>query len=184
MRFIDTFGGAVTHLSDKFETFELSKKQAEIKKYIDDNPADLATKVAWEVFLKGTQKTQRQKNAEMVQYIWCATDLATGRKYQATSSAKLGNQIGASKERVGFAYRNHTLTKGHYQITRKEILKESENIWIAEDQVTFKVITADTAGKLAKKLDAHPSTVVNYRRNHRLVHGRYSITREKRKKAQ
>lgn len=38
--------------------------------------------------------------------------------------------------------------------------------------------------KSAKKLDAHPSTVVNYRRDHRLVHGRYSITREKRKKAQ
>ncbi|MCI5942924.1 MAG: hypothetical protein MRZ40_10200 [Ligilactobacillus animalis] len=181
MRFINTFGGAVTHLSDKFETFELSKKQAEIKKYIDDNPADLATKIAWEAFLEGTQN--KYKKTEQIYYLWHATDLATGKEYHATSSGDLGKQIGASKTTVGFACRNRKLVKGHYQITR-EASGKSKNIWIAKNRITQVVIIADTAEQLAKRIGAHPTTIVNYRRDHRLVHGRYSITREKRKKAQ
>lgn len=181
MRFINTFGGAVTHLSDKFETFELSKKQAQIREYIEGNPADLATKIAWEVFLEGTQK--KRKKTELVYYLWKATDLATGKEYHATSSDALGKQIGASKSMVGFACRNHRLVKGHYQITR-EASRRSKNIWIAKNQITQAIIIADTAEQLAVKIGAHPTTVVNYRRDHRLVHGRYSITREKRKKAQ
>lgn len=180
---VNTFGGAVTHLENTFETLEFPKIKKQILKYIKDNPEDAETRIAWDTYIKGTRNTGRRKRS----FVWYAEDLATGKRYEGATSKKLGEQIDATQEMIIFAYAQRRLAKGRYRITRKEILgssRESKFTWVAEDTITGEQITAGTALALADKIGSTEGRVVVYRRKGKILDDRYKITRQDNKKAQ
>lgn len=185
---VNTFGGAVTHLEKTFKTLEFPKIKKQILKYIKDNPEDAETKVAWDIYSKGSQNKHRSKG--QMSYVWYAEDLATGKRYEGMTSKKLGEQIGATQEMVNFAYVQRRLTKGRYKITRKEVSSEFRSArppkfnWFAEDIVTGDVLVAGTALALANMIGTSEARVVVHRKKEKILDDRYKITREKIKKAQ
>lgn len=180
---VNTFGGAVTHLENTFETLEFPKIKKRILKYIEDNPEDTETRIAWDTYIRGSQNTGRRKRS----FVWYAEDLVTGKRYEGATSKKLGEQIGTTLDMVSFACLQRKLLKGRYRITRKEILGSSRGskfTWVAEDTITGEQITAGTALALADKIGSTEGRVVVYRRKGKILDGRYKITRQDRKKAQ
>ena len=180
---VNTFGGAVTHLENTFETLEFPKIKKRILKYIKDNPEDTETRIAWDTYIKGTRNTGRRKRS----FVWYAEDLATGKRYEGVTSKKLGEQIGATLDMVSFACLQRKLLKERYRITRKEILgssRTSKFTWVAEDTITGEQITAGTALALADKIGSTEGRVVVYRRKGKMLDEHYKITREDNKKAQ
>lgn len=180
---VNTFGGAVTHLENTFETLEFPKIKKRILKYIKDNPEDAETRIAWDTYIKGTRNTGRRKRS----FVWYAEDLATGKRYEGVTSKKLGEQIGTTLDMVSFACLQRKLLKGRYRITRKEILGSSRTsnfTWVAEDTITGEQITAGTALALADKIGSTEGRVVVYRRKGKILDDRYKITRQDNKKAQ
>lgn len=183
---VNTFGGAVTHLENTFETLEFPKIKKRILKYIKDNPEDTETRIAWDTYIKGTRNTGRRKRS----FVWYAEDLATGKRYEGVTSKKLGEQIGTTLDMVSFAYMQKRLAKGHYKITRKEAPggyrspRPPKFTWIAEDLVTGELLTAYTALALANRVGTTEARVVVHRKKGKILDERYKITREDNKKAQ
>lgn len=183
---VNTFGGAVTHLENTFETLEFPKIEKRILKYINDNPEDTETRIAWDTYFRGTRNTRRRKKS----YVWYAEDLATGKHYGDVTSKKLGEQIGATQDMIRFAYMQKRLAKGHYKITRKEVSSEFRSsrppkfTWVAEDTITGELIAAGTALALANMIGTSEARVVVHRKKEKILDERYKITREKIKKAQ
>lgn len=180
---VNTFGGAVTHLENTFETLEFPKIKKRILKYIKDNPEDTETRIAWDTYIKGTRNTGRRKRS----FVWYAEDLATGKRYEGATSKKLGEQIGTTQDIIRCAYMQRRLAKGRYRITRKEILGSSRApkfTWVAEDTITGELIAAGTALALANKIGSTEGRVSVYRKKEKILDERYKITREKIKKAQ
>lgn len=180
---VNTFGGAVTHLENTFETLEFPKIKKRILKYIKDNPEDTETRIAWDTYIKGTRNTGRRKRS----FVWYAEDLATGKRYEGVTSKNLGEQIGTTLDMISFACLQRKLLKGRYKITRKEILgssRASKFTWVAEDTIAGEQITAGTALALANKIGSTEGRVVVYRRKGKMLDDRYKITRQDSKKAQ
>lgn len=180
---VNTFGGAVTHLENTFETLEFPKIKKRILKYIKDNPEDSETRIAWDKYLRGSQEPRRRRPT----FVWYAEDLVTGKHYTDITSKKLGAQIGTTQDIVTYACVHNGLAKKRYKITREETVgssRPSRFTWVAEDTITGELIAAGTALALANKIGSTEGRVSVYRRKGKMLDERYKITREDNKKAQ
>lgn len=181
---VSTFGGAVTYLSDKFGTFDISSKRTEIMIYIGNNPDDKATMIAWKSFLKGTQQTNDRGLQERKYDLWTATDVETGTEYKATSASKLGALIGVTGVAVNRASVREWLVGKRYKITRERV-KVGVNtgarryIWVAEDPKNHEVIEAASARELGILLGGMTDSAIIWAlKNNKLANKRYKITRK------
>lgn len=120
---VKTFGGAVTYLSDEYNDFDISSHKKEITKRIKDDSSDIVLRIAWETFLKGTQKHykgSRLPRKPRIVYIWQAIDVETGENYETISAFKLAQKLGVSESVIVNNRRDNRMVNSRYKIIRKK----------------------------------------------------------------
>lgn len=184
---VETFGGAVSYLKDKFGTFDIASKREDILKRINGHPDDKTTEIAWLTFLKGTRQTTRKTNDKTkTRGLWKATDLETGAEYQAESTKKLGELIGFSGATISHARAENRLIKKRYKITCDKVEVKIDTgvrpyIWMAEDTETNEVLETKSARELGDLLGVTDANVIYARKSGKLVAKRYKITKKKKR---
>lgn len=120
---VKTFSGAVTYLKNEYNDFDISAHRQDILKRIKDDPSDVVLRIAWETFLKGTQKHykgSRLPRKPRIVYIWQAIDVETGEKYETISAFKLAQKLGVSESVIVNNRRDNRMVQKRYKIIRKK----------------------------------------------------------------